>query len=504
MANVQCGTSASRPSTLVTGLIAILLASSSSGAQTEIFRLLPDDRQINAQFGRSVAISDDRAIVGANLEDFDGKTDAGAAYIFERNAAGDWFRARRLQASDAMAHDNFGFAVAIDGDRAIVGAYARASGGTAYIFERNAAGDWIQVTVPGLVAADLQTFDTFGISVAISGEHAIVGANNHNIAAPQGGAAYVHERDASGMWGPGIRLVPNGPQAPSDRFGRSVAIDGDRAIVGADLWGTNDFGAAFVFERQGIGAWSQTAELVRTDNPATWPDDRFGFAVAISGTRAVVGANQEDSIAPFAGAAYVFERDAGGTWPQVQKLDANPPNQNLSFGISVGILDNRLIVGEFTTAAHVFERDAAGTWGKADQLDTTAPATDFDGFGVSVSIDNDAAIVGAYREDTPEFDAGAAYVYELTSPTPQELITLLILDVQVMNIQSGITNSLDKKLESAQKALDDLNTNNDGAAINKINAFIDEVEAQRGSHLTEGQADQLRDSALEIILVIGS
>jgi len=341
----------------------------------------------------------------------------------------------KLTASDAQAGDYFGLSVAISGDTAIVAARRRTAGsfaGAAYIFERDDGGadNWGEVTK--LTASDAQVSDLFGISVAISGDTAIVGAYGEDEKGSDAGAAYIFERDDGGAdnWGQVTKLTASDAQT-SDFFGEWVAISGDTAIVGAsgeDEKGSGA-GAAYIFERDEGGAdnWGEVTKLTASDAQAL---DEFG-RVAISGDTAIVGARFEDEKGFFAGAAYIFERDEGGAdnWGEVTKLTASDAQDNDYFGHSVAISGDTAIVGapdeaekgSKAGAAYIFERDEGGAdnWGEVTKL-TASDAQDNDYFGYSVAINlkpqsaarGDRAIVGARGEAEKGSDAGAAYIFE--------------------------------------------------------------------------------------------
>ncbi len=354
------------------------------GNWTQTQKIVAGDRAVSDQFGWSVAISGDRAIVGAYEEDHDASgggtlTNAGSAYIFERDTGGNWTQTQKIVAGDRAVSDQFGYSVAISGDRAIVGAYREdhdASGGgtltnagSAYIFERNTEGNWTQTQK--IAAGDRAAGDYFGFSVAISGDRAIVGAYYEDQDASGGGtmwdagSAYIFERNTGGNWTQTQKIVA-GDRAPYDYFGWSVAISGDWAIVGArdeehDASGggtMSDAGSAYIFERNTGGNWTQTQKIAAGDRAAR---DWFGYSVAISGDRAIVGAYREDHDASGgdtltnAGSAYIFERDAGGNWTQTQKIAAGDRAGGDYFGWSVAISDGRAIVG-----AHYEDEDASG------------------------------------------------------------------------------------------------------------------------------------------------
>ena len=317
-------------------------------------------------FGNSVAISGNYAIVGANYESgpSNGTNASGAAYIFERNDSGNWNQNPIiLRASNLGAGDLFGTSVAISGNYAIVGAYnedgtsidnTTGNCGAAYIFERNDSGIWTETTI--LRASNLGATDYFGKSVAISGNYAIVGAFNEDGSSTSAsfncGAAYIFERNGSGIWNETAILRASNLGA-GDLFGTSVAISGNYAIVGAyseDGSSTSasfDCGAAYIFERNDSGNWIEK-QILRASNLGL--TDYFGLSVAIDGNYAIVAATQEDgsstSTSFDSGAAYIFERNtSSGVWTEKTILRASNLGLTDKFGTSVAINGNYVIVG---------------------------------------------------------------------------------------------------------------------------------------------------------------
>ena len=219
-----------------------------SGGWTETEKLTASDAAEGDFFGGSVSISGDRVIVAASFDD-DGGLNSGSAYIFERDGDGEnetWTQKAKLTASDADAFDQFGRSVSISGDRAIVGVSSDdddgESSGSAYIFEKIESGEWTQKQK--LNSSDPDAIDQFGRSVSISGDRAIVGAIGNDAS----GSAYIFERDESGEWTETQKLNASDADAGYS-FGRSVSISGDRAIVGARLNSNLDNGAAYIFEK---------------------------------------------------------------------------------------------------------------------------------------------------------------------------------------------------------------------------------------------------------------
>lgn len=269
-------------------------------------KLLPTDDNSGSHFGKSVAISGDYAIVGANFDDENG-LDAGAAYVFERDANGNWSQINKLLAADGAPEDYFGYRVAISGDYAIVGSPDDDDKGTlsgsAYIFERGANGKWLQINK--LLASDGQANDRLGSSVAISGDIAVVGAPHaDNTSGVNAGTVYVYQRSDTG-WTEVTRLSGwSGSQ-----HGSSVGISGDKIIVGRPYF-NGEKGSAFIYDRANAYAWN----WLRTVNLDY--GGRFGSSVGISGDAAIIGAPYDDYHADSittAGAVYILSSTVNAT-----------------------------------------------------------------------------------------------------------------------------------------------------------------------------------------------
>jgi hypothetical protein len=399
----------------------------------EVRKLHIADPEDEAQFGYSVAISGDTAVVGAPQKDNVGGigcvtgTDCGAAYIFERNQGGadNWGMLVRINAGNADAYDRFGYSVAISNDTVVVGAPYE-DPGDAYVFERNWGGadHWGQVK--NLTIISTVPYDFFGSSVTISGDTIVVGAMGTDGGGTERGRAYVFARNQGGKdeWGWMASLAASGAGGDGDQFGYSVAISGDTLVVGAkkDDGASTDGGAAYVFERNQGGPadnWGLVTKLLASDAE---DNDHFGESVAISNDTIVVGASYEDGAGTGRGAAYVFERNWGGadSWGQVTKLTAFDTANYDYFGESVAISGDTVIVGapREDGASSSGNRGAAylfvvgdGQWQQVASP-RASDAEDDDRFGIAVAISGDTAVVGADGEDGGGDDMGAAYVLE--------------------------------------------------------------------------------------------
>ncbi|MBN2393508.1 MAG: SUMF1/EgtB/PvdO family nonheme iron enzyme [Anaerolineae bacterium] len=402
-------------------------------------------------FGLSVSVSGSTAIVGAHQANVSGNECQGAAYVFYQDQDGShvWGQVAKLTADDGVGGDYFGRSVSLSGDTAIVGSVTNQR--KAYVFYRNQNGDNAWDQIGKLTAADVEVDDTFGNSVSIDGDTAVVGAwgayNNSNY---QQGAAYVFYRNQGGpdAWGQVIRLTADDGTA-YDWFGWSVVVSGDIIIIGAPqaAAGTVDQGAAYVFYRDenGSNAWGQIAKLTANDGAT---QDRFGVSVALSGDVAVVGAyaadvmNDNDN----QGAAYIFYQNQGRSdaWGQVGKLITGDGAEGDNFGCSVSLNGDMAVVGAYQAdingnysqgAAYTFSRDFGGmdAWGQVAKLIADDGASD-DWLGYSVSVSDNTILVGANQAKVDgNISQGAAYVFST--------VCISLTDISIAG-PIGITSTL--------------------------------------------------------------
>jgi len=308
---------------------------------TQQAKLTASDGAAEDYFGRSVALSGDAALVGASNDDIGANSFQGSVYVFTRNGM-NWTQQAKLTASDGAAYDGFGYSVALDGDTALVGAPdddigANNGQGSVYVFTHSGA-TWSQQAK--LTASDGVAYDYFGYSLALDGDTALVGAFADDIGANNGqGSAYVFTRSGTN-WTQQARLTAS-DGAAGDYFGK-IALNGDTALVGAprdDDRGT-DSGSVYVFTRSGT-SWSQQAKLTASDGAAY---DGFGVSVAFSGDTALVGAYYDDDLGSASGSAYVFSR-SGTNWTRQAKLTASDGAAFDHFGISVALSGDTALVG---------------------------------------------------------------------------------------------------------------------------------------------------------------
>ncbi len=386
---------------------AVLLGGAVWGATgfLEESELLAADGDDGDSFGGSVAISSDRMVVGAQIDETNG-VNSGSAYVYERSS-GEWMETAKLLASDGAEGDFFGLPVALSGDRIAVGASGKGSEkglgvGAAYIFDL-AGGEWKETK---LVASDGAAFDLFGQSVALSGDRLVVGAVRNDENGTDSGAVYVFELQGD-QWVETAKLLASDGSG-GDWFGNSVALSGDRLVVGAPK-AAGLLGAAYVFDFDGA-KWVETAKLLASKGEF---NDNFGGSVALSGDRVVAGAPVGDNDAGVdTGVAFVFQWD-GAQWSETRLVpsDGGAIDQ---FGSSVAAYGDRVVVGAFlhdgggkdAGAAYVYE------WTGEKWVESKLDGEAGERFGTP-ALSADTLVVGAPNADAKGDSSGLVRVFEI-------------------------------------------------------------------------------------------
>lgn len=372
-------------------------------------KLLASDVLFNDNFGISVAVSGDTAIVGANGHDELG-TNSGAAYIFHWNGS-NWDQIQKLMSSDEAAYDLFGTSVAIDGNRAVVvapGKYINGvQFGATYVFHNNGS-SWVQEQRLSVGASGNSAM--LSASTSISGNVIVVGSSLDDVMGFQAGAAYVFYWNGT-SWIQKPKLFAS-DAASAQYFGWSVAVFGDWIVVGAH--GDSSLGitsgAAYIFKRIDNGTptnpsddiWQQTQKLIPTDGAAY---DQFGYSLGINSETIVVGGS---GAGLHVGAAYVYTL-GGSNWNFSTKLSAGYP---MSFGsvVTVSSDSNRIVVGAPDVGkSYIFSKNNLNWSEEARLTDPDVANAGSNRYGNSVTALGQSVMVGAYKY------AGAAYAYVLCS-----------------------------------------------------------------------------------------
>jgi len=294
---------------------------------------------------------------------------------------------------------------------------------------------------------------SFGWSTAADGDTVVVGAYGF---VSYTGVAYVFERNQGGPdnWGE-VKKILASDYSSYSRFGRSVGISGDTVVIGAI--GEGSGGAAYIYQRNHGGAdnWGEVAKVTGSDQTSS---ASFGGSIAISNDFMVVGASGQSASS---GAAYLFGRNQGGadTWGQIAKLTASVAG-TLQFGVAVGISGETVVTGaQNGDLAFVFERNQGGadSWGEAAVL-SASDGTAGDQFGGSVGISRDTVVVGAEWAENGGTNRGAAYVYERNEGGADswgEVAILAALDATDQNHLGCRVAIDDDVVAAAATALDD-------------------------------------------------
>jgi hypothetical protein len=332
------------------------------GSWSESARLVASDGAQDDKFGYSVALSGDTLVVGAPTNGGP-RAGAGSAYVFTRTGE-TWVEEAKLKASDGIPADMFGAGVAASGASVLVGAFQAGSGvdvwrGAGYVFVRRGT-TWIEQAK--LSAADGAAGETAAGAVALSGDTAVISASWDTVGVnAHQGSVSVFTRTGE-TWSEQAELTAS-DGGPSEEFGSDLSLSGDSIVIGAffdDIGLNAKQGSAYVFVRRD-GVWSEEAKLLAPDGKAV---DVFGRSVAINGDAIVVGAQWDDADGAIdpndnRGSVYVFRR-AGGTWTEQAKLTAPDGASGDLFGVMVGMSTDTVVVGaSFADVGGITDQGAA-------------------------------------------------------------------------------------------------------------------------------------------------
>lgn len=370
-----------------------------------------------------------------------------------------FYEIAKLAGDSLRLGDRMGYILDMSGDYMVagvpknqLGTYPNAINGTGgvFIFKRNSSGEWTQVQY--LIASDAQKWDEFGSSVAISDNFMIVGAQyedyeNEGNTILNTGAAYLFEKDENGLWQE-VQKIGASDKRYHDLFGKSVAIYESPntmdayALVGApsrDYISATDtilnVGACYIFKRTSTGAWVEITSLMPTDGSS---GDWFGGSLALYGQTAVISSTLADLVTPSdtiidAGAVYVFNRDNMGNWIESEKIQSIQSFEMGQFGHALAISEDQILIGtpyedEDTTRsfittrrglAYTYYKNVDNQWVFGQRFIPEDTFGMYHGFGESVSISGDLAVVGSRNTHFPElgtviwhpYGIGSAFIY---------------------------------------------------------------------------------------------
>ena len=363
-------------------ITALLIATSASIAHSqitlsEIDSVLASDPVRGDSFGGPVAVSGNTILVGSFDNDEAGEN-SGAVYFYDATTKAELLK---LVGSDTVGGDHFGCAIDVSGNIAIIGAYTHDtngdnSRGAAYLYDITTGQELFK-----LIASDGEAVDLFGANVAIDGNYALVGSSLNDERGDFGGAAYLFDVST----GQQIRKFTASETTGGDLFGQSLAISGNVGVVGASN-ADNRRGALYVFDL------STGNELFKLTADDAEPEDQLGWNVDISGTTIIAGTIYDEPRSGWYGSAYIFDASTG---QQVHKIFPNNPSSN--FGDAVAVSGTRALIGAST--------DFDDRSGAAYYFDTVTGQQQFKlvspglgrhaNLGNSVAFDGVHAVVGA-------------------------------------------------------------------------------------------------------------
>ena len=386
-----------------------------------------NDGALNDYYGASVDVDGDLAVVGAYYDD-DAGINSGSAYVLARDANNDWQRVAKIKPTDGShsTADWFGRSVAIEGNYIVVGAPAENTKGAVYVFRKGAtASSWTQI-IPRLTDATGIASDNFGQSVDISSTHIIVGVPGDEPTATitnDHGCVFIFPiNTTTGVIGAGAKSVAL-DAAIGDRYGSSVSIDGDNAVVGSPLDDTPgprlNAGSAYVLHRVTANTWSEIVHRYASDPIA---NDNYGNSVSISGGTILVGSPLDDyGGKQNAGSVYALLQNEGGAdnWGEIAKIFPNGLS-NDQFGWSVALDGDAAVVGAHLSDVYGFNSgsayllSSAGDWSNPSLLEVSDEFGGVtDNFGYAVGISGTTVIVGSWKDDNLGVaDQGSVTVFE--------------------------------------------------------------------------------------------
>lgn len=311
--------------------------------------LIAADGEAGDAFGTALAIHGTTAAISASQRSVDGNWGVGAVYLFEDGGHG-WQHVQTLVPPGAPMHQKFGVSLALDATTLAVASHI---GNRVYLYERT-DGQWVQTTV---LAPPTGVSGQFGLSVAVDGDRVAVGAPSTAEGAPLvHGSAWVFER-VGGVWQAGQKLLPEDfdpGYAGYVYFGQNVALQGDTLLVGARLARSEGLpgtpGAAYIYEYDStLDTWVQAQKI-----GAPRANGQFGSWVALDGERAVIGAPFETvGFNGWQGRAYVYERDPGNAWSLAHELVASDGTDKSQYGFALDMQGDTIAIGAVRDRSYI-------------------------------------------------------------------------------------------------------------------------------------------------------
>lgn len=386
--------------------VGLLLLCSAAPAGAQIIKLPHADTTAGNFFGVSVSLDGDRALVGASGENACG-LNSGAAYLFERDTETNiWHEAARITAENCQEGHFFGRSLALSGDRAVIAAsgefFSQEAPNAAYVFERDTSGTWHEVATllpdPGV------TEGVFATSVSLDNDRVLVTTSGNPSEGDYAGAAYIYERSPEGFWRKVVRLTGSG-SLKRGIFGGAGDLDGDRVVVAASTYFDYNPGSVYLFERQDNGQWEETTRISDIDD--------FFISVELDGDRLLIGESKDGRRQTGAATLYErqdngkWERITKIRSRTPYELGAFGSAVSFAngFALAAGYDEQLQMDFNIDRVVYIFREDPeTGDWKQHQVVDIGEVA-----FGSAIDHDGRFALIGHASES----QTGAAYIVQI-------------------------------------------------------------------------------------------
>ncbi len=285
-------------------------------------------------------------------------SNAGSVYIFKNDGSDNWSQVQKKIASNRSENNYYGYSVSVNGEYAVVGAYGyRSSRGLAYVLKKGTSDAWSEIQIIYSTDGSAYDCFGSSVSIDETTRAVIVGAENEDEDAENkntlysAGSAYIFNNDGSDSYSQTQKIVPDSSYREDHAgFGSSVSISGSYVVVGTPYEShTGASGTVYIFKNNGSGNWTQNSRITAGSDSDN--NSFYGRSVAIEGDYVIIGAEGEGDDASgnnyksSAGAVYFLKNDGSGNWTQENKIVASDRNSSDSFGCSVAISGEWIISG---------------------------------------------------------------------------------------------------------------------------------------------------------------
>jgi hypothetical protein len=354
-------------------------------------------------FAQSVSVNGNRALIGSTGDER--HSNSGSAYIYEK-IQGVWSLTKVLRPLTPDFPEVFGVSVSLFGDRAMVGATSSYNTtGSVYVFDLK-DGEWSQTS--RITTNESEYSGSFGASIDLNNNRAVIGDFSDDEFAKNSGASYIYEF-VDGHWIQ-VKKLKASDSSIDSHFGSSVSLSGNRVLIGAN---DDAAGSAYIYDLI-EGEWIESKKLLANE---IFYDGNFGVSVSLDDDIALIGANQDFENGYYSGSAFIFEL-IDNDWIETSQLVADDGVAYDSFGVSVSLSNNVALIGSSgnfnsvaTGSGYLFSK-TDDMWKQKIKLNAS-DKTSGDEFGFAVSLSENNALIGSYRDDDRGDDSGSAYMYNL-------------------------------------------------------------------------------------------